>query len=282
MTPETCLLTNFIHNNDIVSTCDFIPGQLNKGTVIYEVVRVIDGIPLFYHEHIERLHKSLIRIGHELNISKRSLALRIQALIVANKLADGNIRFQFSYDNGDQSTFAAWVTPFFYPGKELYDTGATMATIVAKRENPNIKIYNPGLKNDIATLIRKNNNYEILLVNDDGLITEGSRSNIFFVKGSEVFTPTTSSVLPGVTRSKIFEIAMNSGNYCKEANIRLNSINEFDAAFITGTSAKVLSIRNINKVAFNTKSLIIKNFMHEYDSLVTEDIQKFSWESLIK
>ena len=282
MKPETPLLTHFIRNNDIVSTCDFIPERMNAGKVIYEVVRVIAGVPLFYIEHIERLHSSLVSIGDELPVSKKSLALRIRALIETNKLSDGNIRFQFSFDEAGQSTFIAWVSPFYYPGKELYQTGASLASIVAKRKNPNIKIYNPELKNDISTLIRKNNNYEILLVNNEGLVTEGSRSNIFFVKESKVFTPTTSSVLPGVTRSKIFEIANDTGINCKETNISLNSIHRFDGAFITGTSPKVLPVKNINKVDFDPHNTLINRLIHEYDSLVDDDLIKFSWEPLIK
>jgi len=56
MIPETPLLTSFINNNNIVSTCDFIPERINVGRVIYEVVRVIDGKPLFFEEHLERFY----------------------------------------------------------------------------------------------------------------------------------------------------------------------------------------------------------------------------------
>ena len=48
--------------------------------------------------------------------------------------------------------------------------------------------------------------YEVLLVNRDGVITEGSRSNVFFIKSGEVYTPPTDAVLPGVTRTMIIRI----------------------------------------------------------------------------
>lgn len=282
MIQETCLLTNFIYNNSIVNSCDFIPDRLNKGTVIYEVVRVIDGIPLFYREHIERFHNSLISLVHELTISKKSLALRIQALVNANKLANGNIRFQLSFEDDNQSTFAAWVTPFFYPEKKLYNTGASLSTILAQRDNPNVKIHNPGLKNNVSAKIRKNDIYEILLINNDGLITEGSRSNIFFVKENKIFTPATSSVLPGITRLKVIEIAKNLSVDCTEADINFDSLPLYNGAFITGTSPKVLPVKNIDEVIFNPKLPAIKKIMTEYNNMMEEDIERFSWARLIE
>ena len=282
MNPESSLLTNFIYNNDIVSTCDFIPELLNKGKVIYEVLRVIKGVPLFYEEHIERFIDSITNSGLEITLSTKSIALRIKALIESNKLDEGNIRFQLSFVNDEQKIFSAWVTPFFYPGKDLYITGASLTTIFAQRDKPNIKVYNPGLKDDISTRIRKNGIYEVLLVSKDGFITEGSRSNIFFVKDNKIFTPTTSSVLPGITRLKVINISKNSGIDCKKQNINLDSLSSFDGAFITGTSPKVLPVKNIDLVFFNPNNPTIKTIMNEYNSIVKKDIESFSWTRFIK
>jgi len=282
MSTESCLLTNFIHNNNIVSSCDFIHERINRGKVIYEVLRVINGIPLFYQEHIDRFINSISNSGLEITISKKSIALRIKALIESNKLEEGNIRFQCSFTNNNQTTFSAWVTPFFYPGKDLYITGASLTTIFAQREKPNIKVHNPGLKNDVSTHIRKNGIYEVLLANKDGFITEGSRSNIFFVKDDSIFTPTTSSVLPGITRRKVIEIAKNSDINCEELNIKLDSLSSFEGAFITGTSPKVLPVKNIDEVSFNPENPTINMIMNEYNSMVKEDIESFKWERYIK
>lgn len=252
----------------------------NKGKVIYEVVRVINGIPLFYREHVERFNNSVTNSGFEMTLSKKSLALRIKVLIETNKLVNGNVRFQSGFADNGQTTFSAWASPFFYPGKELYDTGAPIATIVAQRENPNIKAHNPGLKNDVSSRIRKNGIYEVLLMNKAGLITEGSRSNIFFTKGNSIFTPTISSVLPGVTRRKVIEIAKYSGIDCREMDIVYDSLLLFDGAFITGTSPKVLPVKNIDDVFFNHQHPTIKKIMTEYDNMLEKDIESFSWARL--
>ncbi len=282
MNPESCLLTNFIHNNNIVSSCDFIPDNLNKGTVIYEVTRVINGIPLFYQEHIERFLKSINNSGFEIKLTPKSIALRIKALIESNKLEEGNIRFQISFTDDFENTFSAWVSPFFYPGKDLYKNGASLSTIVAQRQNPNIKTLNQNLRDNISAHIRKNNIYEMLLISEDGLITEGSRSNIFFVKNNEIFTPTTSLVLPGITRSKVFCIAKESGINCTETDIYIDSLSLFDGTFITGTSPKVLPVLNIDSTFFDHDNAMIKTIMNKYDTMVKEDTESFSWERYIK
>jgi len=278
MNTETCLLTNFIRNNNIVSSCDFIPEQLNKGVVIYEVIRVIDSIPLFYIEHVERFYNSIKNYGLDIDLSKKSLTLRIKALIQSNKLIDGNIKFQFSFNKDNQEIFTAWVCPFFYPNNKLYNIGISVKTINAQRNNPGIKINNSELAEKANSIISKNNIYEVLLVNKNDLITEGSRSNVFFVNNNNIYTPTTSSVLPGVTRLKVIEAANIIGIKCFETEIDINTISKFQGAFITGTSPKVLPINNINNTNFNPKHTTIKKIMNKYNRYIENDHISFTWE----
>jgi len=277
MNLETCLLTHFIRNNNIVSSCDFIPEQLSKGVVIYEVVRVINTVPIFYNEHVERFYNSIKNYGFEIDLSKKSLTIRIKALIQTNKLVDGNIKFQFSFKKDNQELFSAWVCPFFYPNNDLYNTGISIETSHAERNNPNIKVVNSKLAEKVNAIISKNNIYEVLLVNKNGFITEGSQSNIFFVKDNTIYTPEASSVLPGVTRQYVIKASQNIGLTCHETKIHLNSISEFQGAFITGTSPKVLPIAIINDKHFDPQHSTITKIMTEYDRIVVKDIELFSW-----
>ena len=280
MIPETPLLTSFINNNNTFSTCDFIPERINVGRIIYEVVRVIDGKPLFFEEHLERFFNSVLNAGFVITLSKKGLVLRINALVEVNKLNEGNIRFQLSFVDNIEPIFTAWVTPFIYPLKELYNKGVMLTIMEAERENPTIKVYNPKLKDKVSSQIFQNDIYEVLLVNNNGMITEGSRSNIFFVKGSTILTPLSTSVLPGITRQKVMDIAKNHGISCSEVDIEYNSIRSFDGAFITGTSPKVLPVKAIDEVSFNPENTTIKKIMFEYDIIITDDINNFSWSHI--
>ncbi len=277
MIPTSCLSTNFILNNKFVSCKAFNAEKLNEGKVIYEVIRIIKGTPLYYQQHVERFYNSVVHSGFKINISTESLAQRVKSLIEQNKLTEGNIRFQVSFDNNNKTTFSAWACPFFYPQKELYIIGASLSTLVAQRNNPNVKIFNPDLINIAFSQINKNNNYEVLYLNKDGVITECSRSNIFFVLGNKIITPTLSSVLPGITRLKAIEIAKDSDIDCVEESINYKSLQLFDGAFITGTSPKVLPVSKIDELIFNPKHPTIIRIMNEYNNLVDEDIETFSW-----
>lgn len=277
MKQETCLLTSFISDNNIVSTCDFIPEKIYVGRIIYEVVRIIDGKPLFFEEHINRFFISIQNNKRKTSLSRYSLALRIKTLIEVNKLSVGNVRFQISFSEDNSPIFTAWVSPFYYPPRELYENGSLLTTIEAERKNPNVKSYNPKLVEDVYSQIAKNNVFEALLVNNKGLITEGSRSNIFFVCESAIVTPMSSSVLLGITRQKITEIVRNCEIPFYERDITYNSISSFYGAFITGTSINVLPVKAINDVYFNSDNQILKEVMDAYNIILNSDIESFSW-----
>ncbi len=277
MLQQTCLLTNFIRDNDVVSCCDFIPKQLNKGVVIYEVIRVIDGIPLFYEKHVNRLYNSVKNSGFTTNLSKHSLKLRIKTLIEVNRLVDGNIKFQICFGLDNSELFSSWICPYFYPNNKLYTTGVSLVTLSAQRNNPNSKVYNSQLTTNVNSILSKNKKYEVLLVNDQGLVTEGSRSNIFFVKDNSIFTPIISSVLPGITRQVVLQTSQNNNIICNETEINSESISKFDGAFITGTSPKVLPIKTINNIKYNPVHPTIKLIINEYNKVIKQDIQLFNW-----
>ncbi len=268
-------------NNKLVSCKAFNADQLNKGIVIYEVIRIINRTPLFYQEHVERFYNSVKNSGFRINLSAESIALRIKSLIETNKLEDVNIRFQISFTRDNKATFSAWACPFFYPKNEFYESGASLSTIVAHRDNPNVKIYNRKLINNVFSRIGKDNIYEVLLLNKDGFITEGSRSNIFFVDGNRIITPPLSSVLPGITRLNVIKIASKLEIDCNEVDINYNSLQLFDGAFITGTSPKVLPIGKIDGVIFNPDHPTISVLMKSYNEIVVRYIDSFSWSHYV-
>ncbi|MBC8319350.1 MAG: aminotransferase class IV family protein [Bacteroidetes bacterium] len=277
MKQESSLLTHFIHNSNIVGVCDFVSEKINSGIVIYEVLRVINGVPLFLTEHIERFYNSVGLLGYSTAISNSSLHLRIKTLIETNKLEYGNIRFQISYTDSGETQFYAWVTPYFYPTHEMYQNGASLTTFRALRVNPNIKVFNPGLREKVTNLISQSVNYEALLINNNDLITEGSRSNVFFVTENRIVTPSLCAVLPGITRLKAIEITKKVKIECKEGNISQSSLPLFDAAFITSTSAMILPLSSINDVPFNPRHPIIKIIIDAYNVMVKKNIETFSW-----
>jgi len=274
---QNCLLTHFIFNKEIKSSCDFNQFALEKLHAVYETIRVVDGIPLFLEDHIYRFFTSLKLNNIKTNISERQIKSRLRALIEVNKLSIGNIRFQMVFTTEGNADFYAWVAAFFYPTKQQYKQGVVCILYAAERPNPNSKTALHQLRKDITTEINNKNVFEVLLYNKAGVITEGSRSNVFFVKDKSVYTSPAAEVLIGVTRSKILELCKSLNIQLREQQIKTEDIDNFDAAFLSGTSIKLLPIKSIDNNGFSVQNKIVELLTIEYEELIIKYLNNFSW-----
>lgn len=152
----------------------------------------------------------------------------------------------------------------------MYNEGVSCGILKAGRENPNAKVFQTTVRQQADKMLADNGFYEVLLVDHLEKITEGSRSNVFFVKGKEVITAPKDKVLLGITRQKTIQMAKNLNIQVKETEIELNDLNDFDAAFITGTSPKILPIKKIGGLTFNPQNEIVRQLMKSYDVLIDE------------
>jgi branched-chain amino acid aminotransferase len=88
---------------------------------------------------------------------------------------------------------------------------------------------------------------EALLLDADGNIAEGSGENLFVVHDGRILTnDERSSILLGITRDAVIEIARDLGYRVEVGTIRLEELYEADEAFFTGTAAEVTPIREID------------------------------------
>jgi len=238
-------------------------------TRIYEVIRVINNKPVFLLEHYERLVNSIKLSNLDTDINYDSFTNCIDLLISENDLRDCNIRV--SFDLKEEPLLFMYFVKSFYPDKSYYETGIHTITIIKERENPNIKKNAKSYRDKIDLLLKENEAFEAILVNFDKTISEGSKSNVFFVKGNSLITAEDNDVLLGVTRNKVLEIAENSNINIIKRKINLEEINSFDAAFITGTSNNVLPIKTINDILLkSTTNEVVITLMKEYEKIILE------------
>lgn len=88
--------------------------------------------------------------------------------------------------------------------------------------------------------------HEALLLDSEGAIAEGPGENFFMVKNGTLVTPSLGTILPGITRRTILEIATDLGIAVEERRIMLEEAFTADEAFYTGTAAEVTPIRSID------------------------------------
>ncbi|MBT3383493.1 MAG: aminotransferase class IV [Prolixibacteraceae bacterium] len=258
----------FVFNDEIKANTAFISSE-NKGG-IYEVLRVSDGVPLFLEDHLDRFYCSAKIVGRSIRFSKYQIENFLFKLIEKNEVDNGNILISC------KTNLKAFFIASSYPTEKMYKTGVKCGLLNAERENPNVKILHTTVRQMADQLIKEKGYYEVLLLDKKNRITEGSRSNVFFIKGNEIITPQGNKVLQGITRQKIIEIAKKAGFQVKEEIILLSELDNFTAVFITGTSPKILPVKQMGNVTFNSKNEVVKVLVENYNELILKYIQQKS------
>ncbi|HCJ58235.1 MAG TPA: aminotransferase IV [Clostridiaceae bacterium] len=243
--------------------------------IVYEVIRVIDGVPLFLEEHMDRLVKSSEMISMDIRPLSGSIASNIKKLIEVNNKPAKNLKILVYKGDKSYIDYSIFFIQSNYPQPELYEKGIKAILFNALRENPNAKVQNSGLRERVNKALSESSAYEALLVNEAGEITEGSKSNVFFVKNNSLYTSPKQEVLLGVTRTRVIELARSLGIEIIEASIHKSFLEKCDGLFITGTSPKVLPISNVDEFNYeSSKNETILSLMKAYDSLIEDYIKR--------
>ncbi|HAF28669.1 MAG TPA: aminotransferase class IV [Bacteroidales bacterium] len=277
-----CYEKYFIHNFKLKQSSVFEELVLSSGISIYEVIKIEQGIPLFLENHLNRLFSSADLSNLSINESYCDLEKLISELINRNKATEGKIKLVIRFDKNSRSNekdLLIYFTPYSYPTADDYRFGVKIGLCKAVRTNPNAKILNTEARNKANEVIAKSTFFEVLLVDDHGFITEGSKSNIFFIKDSQLITPPESAVLNGVTRKNILKICKQNKIDLLEEKISISDIKNMDSAFLTGTSLNVLPVHFIEEIEFKTENKILKRLVKLYELSVVEYISLKKLES---
>ena len=242
---------------------------------VYEVIRVLDGVPLFLEEHLDRLNESFKLIGSDFYIEKKQLISDIDNLIKINDCYNKNIKIVVADVKEEPQTLIYFIVSN-YPTEEDYSNGVKAILFKAVRDNPNAKVIHTSFRDSIKDKLNEQQAYEAILVNNSNEITEGSRSNIFLVKDNTVFTPPADDVLKGITRKRVIELCNNLNIPVIEKTISVDFLKECEGLFMTGTSPKVLPIASVDELNFNSNiNPLILKIIDEYNSLISNYIKGY-------
>jgi len=239
---------------------------------VYEVIRVIDGVALFLEDHFLRLQKSMRIQQLALGMSLAEFKRNMEELCLKNQQLHGNVKFVYSIFRNDEHWAFSFI-PHSYPTQADYKNGVPAGLLLAERQNPNAKVVQQEIRDKANQMMAQNSLYEVLLVDRAGKITEGSRSNVFFVKSGVFYTAPASMILEGITRQKVLNCLRELGFAVVEEAVLKDDIDSFDVAFITGTSPKVLSLNSIGKLTFNVRNDAVSRLMEKYNEMIQEYIR---------
>lgn len=241
--------------------------QSSPEATVYEVIRIIGGKALFLEDHFERLISSAKMIGFQLTMGFSEFKQHIADLNTLNDKKEGNVKFILT-KVGRIYHWSFSFIPHHYPSVEDYQQGVSTGLLFAERQNPNAKIIQNTVREKASQMIAEKELYEVLLIDKNWLITEGSRSNVFFVKGNLFYTAPASQVLVGITRNKVLECIKELGFTIIEKAVLASGTGMFDAVFLTGTSPKILPVNSIGTVQFSVNNTFVKQLMNRYDSMI--------------
>lgn len=255
----------FVFNGKLTPVAEFVPSENEGG--IYEVLRVVNGVPLFLEDHLKRFYHSAEIAGKSILFSNNEIQSFLKELIKQNGVQEGNVLISC------KTNLKAFFIAHKYPTATQYEKGVVCGVLYAERTNPNAKVFQTTVRQKADKLIAENSFYEVLLVDHEKFITEGSRTNVFFVKDNTVFTPVANKVLLGITRQKTIQCAAELGLSIIEKEISIENLADFDAIFLTGTSPKLLPVKNIGRLEFNIDNLVLRKLMEQYNFKIQQYIK---------
>jgi branched-chain amino acid aminotransferase len=134
------------------------------------------------------------------------------------------------------------------PVERLRKIGVSIGIPNVRRNHP--RCLDPQIKsnNSLNTILakmeaKKMGVFEAVLLNLDGYLTEGTTTNIFFVRGGRIYTPALSSgLLEGVTRGALIRVARRAKYNVQEGRYTLADLRRADEIFLTSTTLEMVPV----------------------------------------
>jgi D-alanine transaminase len=233
------------------------------GDGVYEVMAQIGGDFFYGDAHLDRLKASLEKI--QLDFDVEALQEQIPALLEASGLAGKDCMLyiqvtrgvaprQHAYPKGVQPTSMMYAWPKTLP--HIVTEGVSTVTREDFRwSRCDIKMTSL-LGNVMANQYAMEHDcYETLFVRD-GILTEASHCNVFFVKDGVVLThPADVFILDGITRQVVLELCEKLGLEVRLQGVPASKIRQMDEAFLTGTSTQITPIQKIDGTLLYEKEM---------------------------
>ena len=220
--------------------------ETNKGAAVFKL-----------KEHIDRLYYSADTLKMKIPYSKEEFIKAVIETIKANKVKVAYVRPICFFGYGKMGlnpkgapvncSIAVW--PW---GKYLGEGTVKVKTSKYVRLHPKsthaeAKICGHYVNSIFASVEVKDKGYdEALLLDYKGNVAEGPGENLFIVKDGKLLTPALGTILKGITRASIIQLAKDQGIEAGEKTLTLEDIYSADEAFFTGTAAEVTAIESLD------------------------------------
>ena len=248
------------HDRETATVSVYDHGLL-YGDGVFEGIRVYGGRIFKLAEHLERLYDSAKAIWLTIPMPKDEMAAVTEEAVRRSGIAEAYIRHIITRGVGDlgldprkcprPSVIIIVDTIRLFP-EEVYETGLKVVT--AGTPIPHRESLSPRVKslNYLAHIMAKVEGIhsgadEVLMLDSEGHVAEGSGQNLFVVKHGAIRTPAPyAGILKGVTRDTVIELARAAGYDMQETTLNRYDVYTADEAFFTGTASELIAIRQVD------------------------------------
>lgn len=220
------------------------------GDGIYEVISVYDNQLFALTGHLQRMQGGLDEIGIVFDADTLADVARQAVARAVLPAGEGCVYLQVTRGVAPRAhRFPATATPtviaYAYPFS-LKGFQDKLATVIVSPDERWHKCHIKStslVANVIANQAAHGVGADENVMARDGLITEGSHTNVFFIRNGVVYThPLGPYILPGITRALVLELCKTEGIPVQEDAVCLAELNTVDEAFLTGTTTQILGI----------------------------------------
>ena len=239
---------------------------LHYGTAYFEGIRCysLDGersAVFRLPEHLQRFRNSGHILGCPLPYSVEEMTEAVLEVIRVNRLKECYVRPLAFLGDGEMGLYAlnnpvrvivaAWAWGA-YLGDEGLKQGIRAKVSSYTRHHVNVMMTNSKIAgNYVNSVLAKHEvklaGYdEAIMLDPEGCVSEASGENLFIVKDGELRTAPVTSILPGINRASVIELAREKGYRVNEERFARDALYIADEVFLTGTAAEVTPIREVD------------------------------------
>ncbi|MDU3193521.1 MAG: aminotransferase class IV, partial [Finegoldia magna] len=196
---------------------------IKYGKGLFETIKVVERKPVYLEDHIERLENSMNFLG----MSTKNIRENIKAEIENIDLDTDCLRIMVLDNNGDYDLFINTRNTDY--SNQKYTKGLKLKVLNQLRDKNNPLVYhktNNYLLNDyLHKELLKEGFDEGIFLNQDGNVTEGTYTNLFFIQENTfIMPPVADGMLPGIFRKKLIEFLKINGYNIIEKSIKLSDL----------------------------------------------------------
>jgi len=232
------------------------------GDGVWEGLRVHNGRIAFLERHLARLREGALALDLDLGLTPEALAARLYRVLEANGMESG-VHVRLMVTRGVKATpyqdprvtigsaTIVIIAEHKTPAEQTLREGIRLFTVHVRRGAPDVqdpKLNSHSKINCILACIQaaKAGYDEALMLDPHGFVATCNSTNFFVVRAGEVWTSTTNYCMNGITRAHVLELCAGHGVRARERDFSLTEVYGADEAFVTGTFAGVVPVREVD------------------------------------